>query len=61
MIDEAHELTTNLIFILNILKKYIDDLEKLIICSATMKVDLFKQYFRCESMNIVTTCFNVRV
>ncbi len=55
MIDEAHERSLNIDLILGLLKKLLPRYPhlKLIIASATIKADLFKNYFGTEQTEIV--------
>jgi len=64
MIDEAHERSLNIDFILGLLKKLIETRKdlKVIISSATINTDVFSEYFnKCPVIHIDTETFTVEV
>ena len=64
MVDEAHERSLNIDFILGLLKKILEarDDFKVIISSATINTDIFSEYFNsCPVVHIETSVFPVQV
>ncbi|HAK45906.1 MAG TPA: DEAD/DEAH box helicase [Spirochaeta sp.] len=64
MIDEAHERSLNIDFILGLLKKLLETRKdlKVIISSATINTDVFSEYFnRCPVIHIETETFPVSI
>lgn len=64
MVDEAHERSLNIDFILGLLKKILEDRPdfKVIISSATINAQIFSTYFNgCPTVHIETQMFPVQV
>ncbi len=64
MVDEAHERSLNIDFILGLLKKVLDERKdlKIIISSATINAEVFSEYFnKCPVIHIDTEIFPIDI
>eukprot|EP00703_Trepomonas_sp_PC1_P004416 JAP92190.1 ATP-dependent helicase HrpA [Trepomonas sp. PC1] len=61
IIDEAHELSTNLVLILNFIANNLEKLKKLIICSATLDTKVFQSFLPICHLHLEQKQFQVQV
>lgn len=64
MVDEAHERSLNIDFILGLLKRVLEERPefKIVVSSATINAEIFSEYFdRCPIVNIETPMYPVQI